>query len=34
MAAATFLQSRQPHSEVVVKDLQSGAVTVAVKRAS
>jgi hypothetical protein len=34
MEAATFLQSRQPHSEVVVKDLQSGAVTVAVKRAS
>jgi hypothetical protein len=32
--AATFLKSRQPHSEVAVKDLQSGALTVTVNRAS
>ena len=28
--AATFLKSRQPHSEVAVTDLQSGALTAAV----
>ena len=27
MDAAAFLKNRQPHSEVVVKDLQSGALT-------
>ena len=31
--AATFLKSRQPHSEVAVKDLQCGALTTAVVRA-
>ena len=34
MEAATFLKSRQPHSEVAVKDLQSGSLTAAVVRAS
>jgi hypothetical protein len=34
MEAATFLKSRQPHSEVTVKDLQSGSLTAAVVRAS
>ena len=32
MDAAAFLKNRQPHSEVVVKDLQSGALTAAVVR--
>ena len=32
--AAAFLKSRQPHSEVAVKDLQSGVLTVAVNHAS
>jgi hypothetical protein len=34
MDAAAFLKSRQPHSEVAVKDLQSGALAPAVVRAS
>jgi hypothetical protein len=34
MDAATFLKSRQPHSEVAVKNLQSGALTAAIVRAS
>jgi hypothetical protein len=34
MDAATFLKSRQPHSEVAVKDLQSGALTATVVPAS
>jgi hypothetical protein len=32
-AAATFLKSQLPHSEVAVKDLQSGTLTMAVNRA-
>jgi hypothetical protein len=31
IASAEFLKSRNPHSEVVVKDLQTGEVTVVVK---
>jgi hypothetical protein len=34
MEAATFLKSRQPHSEVVVKDLHSGTLTAALNRTS
>ena len=31
IASAEFLKSRNPHSEVAVKDLQTGEVTVVVK---
>ncbi len=31
IASAEFLKSRKPHSEVAVKDLQTGEVTVVVK---
>jgi hypothetical protein len=34
MDAAAFLKNRQRHSEIAVKDLQSGVLTVAVFRAS
>jgi hypothetical protein len=34
MEAARLIKSKQPHSEVAVKDLQSGALTAAVVRAT